>query len=704
VLLSVLGFDASFEHDPANRRPILKSILRSLLTRLIDAEPLVLVIEDVHWADPPSVELLAELVSELSAARWILLATARPGGRDWWSAERLHLQPLPEAAARGIAADLLGASPTPNLASQLVAQSGGNPFFIEELVESLQESDGLVRRDGDVDVKVGGRSVLPATVQAVLQARLDRLPRGPKALVEHAAVCGLQFELPVIEHILIGEDVADDVQVLEREAFVGAALSPGQYAFRHGLIQEVAYQSQLRSRRRRLHTRIGAALEAVYPEHVAEMADQLAFHYRRGDDDAKAVYWLTRAADRARGLYANDQALELYAAALQRLPDGRSSLEACAILERIADIQNLTGHYDDAISSLRKVPSVLSVSDPMLLARIERKIGTALRMKGLYPEASAALETALRLSETRLDIEGAYVRLQIGEMAWRTGQFAQARTAFSDAARLADELQRDDVLAECYKQMGNIPLHAGNPREAGEYLRRSQAIYERLEDLAGIAAVRLNLGVVYGRLGMWDECLSELNASRELHQRIGDVWHLGLVYNNIGEVHRARGEFAQAIAPFEQALAIFTDIGEFSWCATVLTGLGMARIDAGEVAQGRAELLQAEAKFAELGSSMFMPDIYRFLASAELVLGDLDAASGYAQRSLDFARDADVQHQQAMTQRVMAEIALARGDPAAARELLETALATLAEVGEAAELARAEAVLRSLNLGSGQPE
>jgi tetratricopeptide (TPR) repeat protein len=279
---------------------------------------------------------------------------------------------------------------------------------------------------------------------------------------------------------------------------------------------------------------------------------------------------------------------------------------------------------------------------------------------------------------------------------WRRGEYSDAQQALAEAVAIASRAGDEVVLAEGLKQLGNIPLHTGEPKDAIDYFRRSQAIYEQLEDIAGIGAVRMNLGTAYGMLGLWDECLAELGASLDLHTRIGDRWHIGLVYNNMGEAYRERGDLQDAIAAFQQAFTIYSEIGDASHAALTLLGMGMARVDSGQVSEGRTNLLEAEAQFKTLDRSMYMPDIYRFLSSAELAMGNFDAATQHAARSVEFARAANARHQEAMTQRVMGEIALARGDVRTARELLETSRRTLAEVGEAGELARTEAILRTL--------
>jgi tetratricopeptide (TPR) repeat protein len=169
-----------------------------------------------------------------------------------------------------------------------------------------------------------------------------------------------------------------------------------------------------------------------------------------------------------------------------------------------------------------------------------------------------------------------------------------------------------------------------------------------------------------------------------------------VIHNNIGQLHRERGQFLQAIAAYQQAVAGSAEVGYASGVANALMGLGIARIEEGQIEQGRADLLEAEARFDALGRSTHLPDIHRALAAAELAAGNLEAAAQAAERSLQFARAANADHKEAMTQRVLAQISLQRGDLAEARRLLEASRQTLTRVGATGELARTEELLREL--------
>jgi len=263
--------------------------------------------------------------------------------------------------------------------------------------------------------------------------------------------------------------------------------------------------------------------------------------------------------------------------------------------------------------------------------------------------------------------------------------------------RVGHSVGADDVLAEGLKQLGNVSFLAGKREDAEVHYRSSLEIYQRLKDTAGVANVHSNLGVVYRRMGRWDEALRELASSLQLRERMGDPWGIGTIHNNIGEVYRSRGNLAEAVAAYERAIEVWQPIGYSAGVALALTGLGAAIVESGDAVHGREMLRDAESRWTRLGSTTYLPDLYRFIASAELATGDLEAATRAAEKSLDLARGATARHQEAMTNRVQGEIAAARGDRSTARQLLERSRAALRELDEPAELARTEAVLARLS-------
>ena len=695
VILEIIGYPARSTLDPERKRSLLVGFLRMVLQRTALRAPFMLAAEDLHWCDDASVAVLSELVGEAAALPCLFITTSRPGWSPPWAAERIELAPLNDADSRELISGMLDLPVEGSLADRVLGRTGGNPFFIEEIVRELQDSGSLIERDGRIGTDRAAAERLPATVQEVLEARLDRLPELATRVVRPAAVIGRTFWYRVLTRLLPEGSVSEGLGILEAEAFVAPRATTPEltYAFRQALIRDVAYQVQLLSVRRRTHAAIGGAIEALYANRLDEFVDQLAFHYERGDDPERALTWLMRAGDRARSLFANEEALTLYAAALQRAADGDGELGAGTVLERRGDVQTLMGRYDDAIASFRDAGE-RGTLDAVRLARLERKAGGAFLRKGDSDAAAAAFGRGLeRLSDSR-DAESARLEIQRGQLAWRLGNYAAARDALTRAVTIGEDLADDDARAEALKQLGNVSYLAGDRSDAYAFWTESLQIYERSNDLPGLANVRSNLGAFHRRSGNWEEALAHLEESLELRTRMGDPWGIGMAHNNIAEVHRTRGDLPGALAAYERALACWRPIGHTEGVALALTGYGAALTESGAVDQGRSALRDAEARWQALGSTTYLPELYRFMAAAELAQGDLATADDLADRSIEFAHAANARHHEAASQRVKGEIAAARGDVESARTLLETARRTLQELDEPIELARTEEALR----------
>ncbi|HET8567544.1 MAG TPA: adenylate/guanylate cyclase domain-containing protein [Candidatus Limnocylindria bacterium] len=681
LLLDVLGYGERSTLEVERKRAVLIGILRAFLARASEHAAFVIAAEDLHWADLASVAVLAELAKDVPTLPCLFISTARPGWEPPWQAEAIELEPLAEADARTLIEDILDHPADDTTIAAICERTGGNPFFIEELVRSMTEA---------------GAGDLPPSVQEVLEARIERLADGPSRTLEAAAVIGVNFWYRVLERLLPGEATFAHVGDLEAQAFlVVRTVRPElTYAFRQALIREVAYQTQLLANRRTAHRAVGIAIEELFRERIDEFTGLLAYHYDRSDDDAKALQWLVRAGDRARALYANDEALTSYRAALRRAKDGGGPLDAPALLERIGDIQRLVGDLDASLGTLRDALGRVAPTGTDA-ARLLRKTGAVHVLKGQREEALAALDRASHAAGPD-GVERAHVAVEVAKLHLRGGAYAEARAALEDAARIGRAADAFAVVGEALKQLGSVAQNVGDLRAAEALANEARAAYERAEDLVGLTNVRSNLALVYRRQGRIDDARREYEAVAALCRRTGDVWGLAIASNNTGEVLRTAGTPALAAPRYEEALAIFDRIGEAVYAAAVKMNLGASKVEAGRAADGRGDLLDAERRMQALGGTKFLPSVNRDLATAELAVGDLRAARERASRALDLAEKAGARQTVAQAQRILGEIALREGDAAAARGLLHASASTLRELGEVADLARTEAVLAKL--------
>src|SRR5919198_468607 len=303
-------------------------VFYELVCKLADEQPLCLILEDLHWADDATLELLESLlgVTEESAVGLFFLYRSERDLGSWRLGERarqryphrykeIEVRPLPPDASRQLAVGAAGGEIPDTVAELLAERSGGNPFFLEEAIRDLVERGALQRENGKWTLAIGeDELVVPALVQGALQARLDRLDPATRDVLSLAAVVGRTFGVQLLERLVPREQFLPALTELQRlDLIYEKSRRPNpEYRFRHGLVQEVAYASLVESKRRKLHKRVGEALEEIYKESPEEAYALLARHFSEADDPAKAVEYLLKAGDAARSIYADKEALDHY--------------------------------------------------------------------------------------------------------------------------------------------------------------------------------------------------------------------------------------------------------------------------------------------------------------------------------------------------------------------------------------------------------
>jgi predicted ATPase len=315
----VEGADSLAEMDGRIRkRRTLEAIKRIMLRESLN-QPLMVIFEDLHWIDEHTQELLNLLADSIGTAKILLLVNYRPEYSHAWNGKtyytQLRLDPLGREGGEEMLSALLGdGNDLLPLKRLIIERTEGNPFFMEETVQVLFDEGALVR-DGAVlrPTRPLGDLKIPPTVQAILAARIDRLPQDEKDLLQTLSVLGREFALSLIR--LVTQRAHDDLNQmlgqLQLAEFIYEQPATGdiEYVFKHALTQEVAYGSLLIERRKALHERAGAAMEALFAERIDDYVAELAHHYNRGGNVRKAVEYIGRAGARAAAQVAHTQAV-----------------------------------------------------------------------------------------------------------------------------------------------------------------------------------------------------------------------------------------------------------------------------------------------------------------------------------------------------------------------------------------------------------
>jgi ABC-type oligopeptide transport system substrate-binding subunit len=356
-------------------------VVRTLFARLAEDGPVAVALEDLHWADATSLQLLERLMGDTEVAALVLVLTSRPE-RDHGSwrlkedAQRelphrtveVALDALSGDAGRELLHALVGTETLPvEMERRILASSEGNPFFLEELVRSLADAGALVgeagswRFDHAVDVEV------PPTVEKVILARIDRLEPGPRSALMAASVLGRQFGLPLLEAVTGGDGAVQrsltDLQRLDLVRESRRWPEP-EYRFKHALIQEAAYRTLVTDERTRLHRKAADWLESMYEGRADEVAGLLAHHWLAAEDEDKAATYLARAGDRARQEYGLDEAIGHYRELLPILERRGERQEVALVLFKLALALHMSLRFGEANETYQRAFTFWTPPDP----------------------------------------------------------------------------------------------------------------------------------------------------------------------------------------------------------------------------------------------------------------------------------------------------------------------------------------------------
>ncbi len=615
--------------DAPQRRQRTLDAIKHLLVWESQGHPLLLVVENLHWIDAETQAALDTLIESLPAARLFLLTTYRSEYQHGWGNKtyytQLRLDPLPGESARELTGALLGDVPELKpLKQRLIERTQGNPFFLEESIRSLVETQVLVgEREAYRLAQALPMIQVPATVQAVLAARIDRLPPEEKQLLQTAAVIGTKVPFPLLQAIAERPEAAlhRGLAHLQAAEFLHETrLFPDhEYTFKHVLTREVAYGSLLHERRRALHRQIVEALEALSPDRLGEYAERLAQHARQGEVWEKAVRYCRQAGEKAQHRGAVREALTSFAQALDalgHLPEQPGTgVFAIELHHRFGGLLNLAGEHARSLAQLGEA------------AARARQLGDRARLGG-----------ALSRMVT--------VRLIVGDVE---GALAAGREALALAAALGDPA----LHVHASFRLGHAYAGIGDYRRAAEMLRANVAALAR-RTRGGVRLWCIHsqawLAEVLGILGEFAEGRRQGEEAFRLAMGDGqwDDAPFGVVAR-LGCLYLAQGDLDAAIRVFEEGLALCRASGNRAPVWAIVGGLGEAYAHTGRLAEGLALLEEArrdDLRTGRLGGSYVTH--LRQLSAVYLRAGRVDAAWQHACQAVELARQLKVRGHEAV--------------------------------------------------------
>jgi tetratricopeptide (TPR) repeat protein len=717
-LLDALPDDSPFlQLDPSQRRQRTLTALKRVLLRESQVQALLLVFEDLHWIDSETQALLDSLIESLPTACLLLVVNYRPEYQHGWGAKtyytQVRLDPLPLASAEELLQVLLGNDPgLVPLKQLLIARTEGNPFFLEESVRALVETGVLSGEPGAYHLaapvgaaprgrpQVGNHRGLPlpidihmpATVQAVLAARIDRLPPEEKRLLQTAAVIGNEVPLPLLQTIagLPEEALHRGLAHLQAVEFLyETRLFPeSEYTFKHALTHEVVYGSLLLERRRVLHTRLVEAIEALALDQVPEQVERMAHHALRGEVWGKAVTYCQQAGARAWDRAAFREAVASFEQALQALAhlpedgdtralalelrlalggplfvlgeNGRclallGEAEALAralddrprlvlVLARMAQLLRTTGDPNGAIKSGRQALDLAAaLGDSALQGEASQRLGEAYAVIGDFGQAAELLRRSVEAADRTAGTLSTVLRIRSRAwLAWilsALGEFAEGRCHGEEALRLATLEGRGSIPILTQVRLGHLYLAKGDLEDAIRVMEQGLALCRASGEQNLLRGIVARLGYAYALQGRL------LEGRALLEEAISETIHTGVRQRSVmvawlSEVCRLEGRSDEAWQHARRALALALQLKERGDEALALNQLGVvhAHADPPAAEQAEAYYQQALALAAELSMRPLQAHCHFGLGTLHTKLGRREQARAELSAAIDLYR------------------------------------------------------------------
>lgn len=650
---------------PQERQARTFSAVKQLLFGAAKHQPIILVMEDLHWSDEASRRLLDYLMEGKPGVPIMFLCLYRPDFEHSWAQKpyytEIRLERLSDASSLELVKDLLGAERVPSHFQQLILEkTDGNPFFIEELIRSLRDERAIWVEEGEV--KVGpalSEVMIPDTVEEIIMARIDRLPGPTKAVVQEAAAIGRSFRYEVLERIHTGTNhLSRHLATLATLGFIARSGTEGvsnappkelEYHFEHAMIQEVAYNSLLLSRRRELHGRIGECLEELYPDRREEFLDLLAHHYYHSDNVEKALQYSIKAAAKAKQVYAADVAV-LYCGRgleildrMERTPE--RTKERVELLRDLGDIYGLTGHFDQAAGYWREILQLgKETGDPAIEAVAHQGLAGVCWQQGEFDEAREHYRLALAVRRSLNDLVGqSQSLLGIGVSYHQQGDYERAREAFEECLQIQEPAE-GPYLGAVYNNLGDIYCRLGEYEKARQYLDKSLKIArdgtQTTPPDKRMEAYSLGLlALAHANMGNYAEALKHLERCLALAEEIDEPTLQCEALRDKAFYHANLGQFEDALTCATKSLQVAENFHMQTGIAEAKAALAEVYCMLGDCSRAQSLCEEALQLAESLGSRKVKAHALRILGSIYHALGDNEKAISTLKESLHIAEE-----------------------------------------------------------------
>lgn len=673
IIGQLLGYDlggspytVNVRDDPQQLRDRALIYLTEFFTAIAENDPVVIFLEDIHWADDSSLGVIDFIIRTTGSSRVLLVALTRPGlytRRPNWGEEHpqhttITLNPLSTVESDQLVKEILQKlDQLPDQLRELVRDGAeGNPYYVEELIKMLIE-DGVILTGDEAWQLVPGRLAdirVPPTLTGILQARLDSLPPAERETLQQAAVIGRLFWDSAIIHVsqatgasLAYHLVPPRLDILQNRELIfprttSSFADTTEYIFKHTILREVTYESVLRRQRRIYHGLIADWLIEQSRERAGEYIGLIADHLVLAEDTERAITYLHRAGEQAANQYANDEAINYFSRALSLL-EGDDKARRYELLLARERVHNLVGHRHNQQVDLTALQELVAQwHDGQYVQRqavVSLRFANFALMTGDGRAAIEAVQTALPWARATKNTRIlARAHRQWGAALVRERKLTAARAQLERALNMAQTAELPSIEADALLSLGTLCWFSDDPAGSTTYYERAQNIFQRLGDRRGEASVLNNLSAIFYNLGDFAEARNHFLQALSVYRLVGYRWGQALVLNNLGIISFAVGDYMSAQSTYQQALAIYEAMGDYGGAGLTLANLGIVAHRLGDNETGRVLSQQALEIGIEQNHQELQGAAYNALGNTLAGLERWQEAGEAYQRAVDVRR------------------------------------------------------------------
>jgi tetratricopeptide (TPR) repeat protein len=645
--------------DAKLRKASLESLLVDCLSLRAQETPLLLVLENVHWIDPLSYDLLGVIGKAIAILPVVLVMAYRPFDQSYWKTTGLEsllyfnaislAEFTPQEAERLIRLkleQLYGAQALvpDSLIDNITRRAQGNPFYIEELLNYLHDRD-----INPQDARQLEQLDLPASLHSLILTRIDQRSESQKVTLKIASIIGRIFIAAWLwgAYPELGDQmrVKADLDMLGKTDLTAMYIPEPEltYLFKHIVTQEVAYDSLPFATRAILHDQLAQFVESAMRNNLDQYIDLLAFHYEHSTNQPKMREYLRKAGEQAQWNYANEAAIRYY----QKLLPLLSEDEQISVTLKLGQVLELVGRWNEAHDLYQKALEMAErLHDDQAMARCRTAMGELFRKQGSYEQASSWLDSARQDFESLGDLAGlGQVLHSQGTLAAQQGQIDSARSLYEKSLTIRRRLGDKAQIANLMNNLGILARMQGDYEHARLYQTEGLEIRREIGDRFGIAASLNNLGNIGLDFEDYEEAKARLEEAVAIQREIGSKFYIANALNTLGNIVRAQGDYIRAWSLYVESLQINRELGDGWAIAYLLEDIGCLEALTGEPVRALKLAGAASALRQKIGAPLPAND----QAKLDKALQAARASLSEAEQHAAWAEGREMALEQAMT-------------------------------------------------------